>query len=273
MQQIFNFVIKNKTFLLFLLLFSTALALAIQSHSYHRSQFINSANTLTGGLYGTLNTVSEYFDLKDQNKILIEENRKLREQIANTVSKNNTEIINISADTTKYKIISAKVYKNSYSLPNNYLTINKGKRDSIRQDYGVVTSKGIVGIIEDTSHKYATVMTILSKKSSISAQLKSTNHFGSLEWDTKSSEFTQLKDISKFAPIKIGDTIVTSGKSTIFPKGLNIGIATSKTLDEGGDTYTIDVKLFNDMTNIGHVYIIENKDREEIKLLENSSNE
>ena len=83
MQQIFNFVIRNKTFLLFLLLFSIALALTIQSHSYHRSKFINSANGITGGVYGTVNTVDQYFDLKDENQILAEENRLLREKILN----------------------------------------------------------------------------------------------------------------------------------------------------------------------------------------------
>ena len=271
MQQIFNFVIRNKTFLLFLLLFGIALALTVQSHSYHRSRFINSANGLTGGLYGTLNSITQYFDLKRQNELLIEENKKLREQILNRKSVSNGSVADLSIDEDKYRIVSADVYKNSYNLPNNYLTINKGKRDSIKQDFGVITSKGIVGIIDNTSRKYATVLSILSKKSSVSAQLKSTNHFGSLGWDTKSPQFAQLKDISKFAPVKTGDTIITSGKSTIFPKGLGIGIVKSKVLDDGGDTYTIEVKLFNDMTNLGHVFIIENKDAQQIRTLENNS--
>jgi len=273
MQQIFNFVIRNKTFLLFLLLFGIALALTIQSHSYHRSRFLNSANGITGGVYGKLHGFSQYFDLKQQNKLLIEENKALREQVFNRSSDTNSQAESLSIDEENYRIVSALVYKNSYNLPNNYLTINKGKRDSIQQDFGVITSKGIVGIIDKTSRKYATVLSILSKKSSVSAQLKSTNHFGSLGWDTKSSEYVQLKDISKFAPVTIGDTIVTSGKSTIFPKGIGIGTVNEKVLDEGGDTYTLQVKLFNDMTNLGHVYIIENADAEEIKTLESNTDE
>jgi rod shape-determining protein MreC len=81
MQQIINFVIRNKTFLLFLLLFSVSLALTIQSHSYHRSKFINSASALAGGVYGTFNSIDKYFNLKDQNKILVEENKRLRNKL------------------------------------------------------------------------------------------------------------------------------------------------------------------------------------------------
>jgi rod shape-determining protein MreC len=273
MQQIFNFVIKNKTFLLFLLLFSIALALTIQSHSYHRSKFINSANGLTGGVYGTFNSLSQYFNLKDENAILTEENKYLREQLLNATSTQDSSYIDSSYSKGKYQIITAQVYKNSYSLPNNYLTLNKGQNDAIKEDFGVITSKGILGIINNTSKKYATVLSILNKKSSINAMLKSTDHIGSLKWNGDSPHYVQLDDVSKFAPVKVGDTIITGGQSTIFPKGIGVGTIESFKTDISGDTYTIEVKLFNDMTNIGTVYIIENRDRLEIKTLENSANE
>ncbi|MBV7269967.1 rod shape-determining protein MreC [Winogradskyella luteola] len=273
MQQIFNFVIKNKTFLLFLLLFSIALALTIQSHSYHKSKFINSANALTGGVYGTVNSIGKYFDLEHENEILSEENKHLREQLFN--SKNNLDSTYIDSTYSKgqYKVTAAQVYKNSYSSTHNYLTINKGRKDSIRQDFGIITSKGIVGIIDQTSSGYATVLSILNKKSRINAKLKRTDHIGSLKWNGSSPFYVQLEDVSKFAPVKVGDTIVTGGQSAIFPKGIGIGIIESFETDISGDTYTIEVKLFNDMTNIGAVYILENLDRNEIKTLENLSNE
>lgn len=273
MQQIFNFVIKNKTFLLFLLLFSVALALTIQSHSYHRSKFINSANGLTGGVYGIVNSIDKYFDLEHENEILSEENRRLRERLFNAELESDSSYIDTSYSKGNYRILTANVYKNSYSSTNNYLTINKGKNDSIKQDFGVITSKGIVGIIDNTSKNYATVLSILSKKSRINAKLKTSNHIGSLTWNTKSPQFTQLIDVSKFAPVKIGDTIVTGGQSAIFPKGIGIGTIESFELDISGDTYTIEVKLFNDMTNIGTIYILENLDKTEITTLENRGNE
>lgn len=275
MQQIINFVIRNKTFLLFLLLFVISLALTIQSHSYHKSKFINSANFLTGGIYEGASGISDYFNLKEQNEILVEENNALRSQIFN--AKDSTSAASISIDSisysSRYKVQSAKIINNNYSSSKNYLTINKGERDSIKEDLGVITSRGIVGIIDNTSNGYARVLSILNTKSSVNARLKSTNHIGSLEWNAKSSAIVQLTDISKFAPVKKGDTIVTGGESAIFPRGILIGTIDNFVLDISGDTYTVDVKLFNDMTNLSHVYVIENLDTEEIKLLENPVDE
>ncbi|MGB0980710.1 MAG: rod shape-determining protein MreC [Winogradskyella sp.] len=269
MQRIFDFVIKNISFLLFLLLFGIALALTIQSHAYHRSLFINSANELTGGVYKSFNSIHQYLNLKDENETLSEENRQLRERLFNLKAKDSSYI-----DTTyakgHFRVVKAEVYKNSYALVNNYITINKGKNDSIKQDYGVITSKGIVGIIDNTSNNYATVLSILSKKSSINAQLKATNHIGSLKWNGDSSEFIQLKDVSKFAPVKNGDTIITGGESSIFPKGIGIGTVHRFKTDISGDTYSIDVKLFNDMTNLRTVYILNNINKAEIQALEHS---
>ena len=273
MQQIFNFVIRNKTFLLFLLLFSIALALTIQSHSYHKSKFINSANALTGGVYGTLNTVNQYFNLNEENAALAEENKRLRERLLNYVSAIDSSYTDTTYAAEKYRVTTADVYKNSYGLTNNYLTLNKGEAHGIKPDFGVITSKGIIGIIDNTSKNYARTLSILNTKSRINAKLKASNHIGSLTWDGKSPEFTQLIDVSKFAPLKIGDTIVTGGESSIFPKDIGIGTIESFSTDIGGDTYRIEVKLFNDMTSVGTVYIIENLDKTEIETLENSINE
>ena len=275
MQQIINFVIRNKTFLLFLLLFFVSIALTIQSHSYHKSKFINSANFFTGGIYESANNVSNYFDLKTQNEILVEENNLLRTQILNDLDSSLASTVKI--DTTsyngRYKIQTAKIINNNYSSSKNYLTLNKGEKNGIKEDLAVITSKGIVGLIDNTSNSYARVLSILNTKSRINAQLKSSNHIGSLIWNAKSSSIVQLTDISKFAPVKQGDTIVTGGQSSIFPKGIPIGTVDNYILDIGGDTYTVDVKLFNDMNNLSHVYIIENLDSKEIKRLEKPDDE
>ncbi|MFC4723479.1 rod shape-determining protein MreC [Geojedonia litorea] len=273
MQQIVNFVIRNKTFLLFLLLFCVSLGLTIQSHSYHKSKFINSANFLSGGIYNTTSNIRAYFSLKKQNEVLIDENKRLKSILFNS---DQHEVDNSALDSTidfNFKFNSANVIKNSYAASKNYLTIDKGQNDSIVQDLGVITSKGIVGIIDKASSNYARILSILNTKSRINAQLKSTDHIGSLTWNAKSPEFVQLIDISKFAPVRKGDTIITGGQSSIFPKGILIGLIDSYTLDASGDTYTVNVKLFNDMTNIGHVYIIKNKDFNEIRSLQNQRDE
>ncbi len=273
MQQIVNFILRNKTFLLFFLLFSIALSFTIQSHSYHKSKFINSANFLSGGLYNTSNGIADYFDLKQQNVTLQEENRQLRDLLYGNDTIVNQSYIDSITYGVKYKIIAAKVLKNSYALTNNIITINKGIRDSIKQDMGVITPKGILGIIDNTSNKYATVISILNTTTSISAQLKKTNHFGSLSWNAISPEYIQLTDIPKIAPVIKGDTIITSGRSSIFPKGVPIGTIESFNLDNAENYYEINVKLFNDMTSIEHIYIIENQDKKALNLLLNPSNE
>ena len=265
MQQIINFIIRNKTFLLFLLLFSVSILFTIQSHSYHKSKFINSANFFTGGIYNSINNISEYFSLKSQNKLLTEENKRLRNLLFNSrISDDSSEIDSLPFD-GRYKFLTGSIIKNSYHLSNNILTLNRGTNDSIKQDYGVVTSKGILGIIDKTSKNYSTVISILNATSKISAQLKNTNHFGTLLWGGRNPKFTQLIDIPKIAPVKIGDTIITSGRSSIFPKGILIGTIENFELDEAENYYEINIKLFNDMTNIEHVYIIQNNDAHEIK--------
>ena len=265
MQQIINFIIRNKTFLLFLLLFSVSILFTIQSHSYHKSKFINSANFFTGGIYNSLNNISEYFSLKSQNSLLVEENNQLRNLLFNSeINANSTGIDSLPFDSS-YKFITGKIIKNSYHLSNNILTLNRGTSDSIKQDYGVITSSGILGIIDKTSKNYATIISILNTTSKISAQLKNTNHFGTLSWDGRNPKLTQLIDIPKIAPVKTGDTIVTSGRSSIFTKGILIGTIESFELDEAENYYELNIKLFNDMTNIEHVYIIQNNDADEIK--------
>ena len=267
MQQIINFIIRNKNFLLFLLLFGFSLLFTIQSHSYHKSKFINSANFLTGGVYNSINNVSSYFNLKSQNQLLSEENKQLRSLLLNNGINADSIFVDSLMFGKSYRFYTSNIIKNSYSLSNNVLTLNKGKTDSIKQDFGVISSKGIIGIIDKTSNNYSTVISILNTTSSISALLKNTNHLGSLIWDGDSSEFTQLTDIPKIAPVKIGDTIITSGQSSIFPKGIPIGVVTEFKLDQAENYYEINLKLFNDMTSVEHVYIIENINKEEIKNL------
>ncbi len=150
----------------------------------------------------------------------------------------------------------------------NYITIDRGKKDSVKQDMGVITVQGILGIVENTSNKFATVQSILNTKSNINAKIKNTNHFGSLVWDAKAYNVVQLIDIPRLVPLNVGDTIVTGAMSSIFPENIPIGTIKKFDLDIAKSFYRIDVELFNDMTNIKNVYIINNLNREEIQELE-----
>ena len=268
MQQIIFFLIRNKNFLLFIVLFSISIFLTIQTHSYHKNNFVNSSNNITGGIYTIKSSITNYFNLREENEILIDENTRIRIQLESYKSKVVNHNIDTNSILSKYYFVSAKVINNSFSKTKNKITIDKGERDSIQLDLGVITSKGIVGIIDNVSNKYATIQSILNTNSQINAKLKNVKHFGSLVWNTEDPNVIQLIDIPRLAPVKIGDTIVTGGKSTIFPEGILIGAVIDFELTEDKNSQNLNIQLFNDMTNLQHVYIIDNLDSQEIINLE-----
>ncbi|HWS59485.1 MAG TPA: rod shape-determining protein MreC [Flavobacterium sp.] len=268
MQQIFNFIYKNSNRLLFLLLLGISLFLSIQSHSYHRSRIISSANFLSGGVYERINNVSEYLNLRTQNDALAQENAKLRSLLFNVKDTTSIPKLDSLKGIKPSDIIVSKVIHNTFNTHENYLTLNTGSLQGVKSDMGVINSLGIVGIIDNTSKNYSTVISILNIKSQINAKLKKSNHFGSLGWDGKNTGFVHLTDIPRLASIRIGDTIVTGGQSVIFPENINIGTVSKKYYEDKTNYYKLEVKLFNDMTNLGHVYIIKSKNRDEIINLE-----
>ncbi len=269
MRQIINFLIKNKHFLLFLMLLLISLIFTIQSHSYHKSKFISSTNFLTGGIYNWRHSVSHYFGLKKENERLLIENEHLRNQLSSlTIDSFAVKHTDSTSFKTPFVFTKSLVIKNDYSKIDNYILIDKGENHSVFADMGVITDKGIIGIIENTSKNYSRVISILNSNSRINAGLKKSNQYGSLTWNGKDPNIVQLETIPRQAIIREGDTIITHGRSTIFPKGIGIGTILSYKLNQNKSYYEIDVKLFNDMTNIGFVYTIENKNAIEIKSLE-----
>ena len=261
MQQIINFILRYKNFILYIFLMIVSLGFTIQSHSYHQSSFFNSSSWIAGNIYETSYGITSYFDLDKENRDLVEENKQLRLLLFNK-----KEPIPSELDSTQmtYSITSGRVIKNSYALPRNYITINRGEKDSVKPDMGVITSKGILGIVENTSNNFSTVQSILNENSNINAKLKNTENFGSLTWNARTYNVVQLVDIPRLVPLVIGDTIVTGGMSSIFPENIPIGTIKKFDLNDSKSFWNIEVSLFNDMTNIKNVYIVSNADREEI---------
>ncbi|TRO67069.1 rod shape-determining protein MreC [Christiangramia sabulilitoris] len=269
MQQIFNFLIRNKNSILFLILFAVSVFLTIQNHSFHKSRFVSSANFVTGGVYTWSNNIKTYLHLDEYNERLLEENNKLRNIISNIKDSISVEKqLDSTSFEGDYLFRTARVINNNFSNQDNYLTLNRGKASGIEQEFGVITSQGIVGIVDRVNENYSRVISILNSRSRINAQLNNTYHFGSLVWNGKDPNIVQLIDVPRQAPVKKGDTIITGGRSLIFPKGLPIGSIEDFTLDQTQSYYTINIKLFNDMTNIGYVYIIENVNKKEIEKLQ-----
>lgn len=276
MQQIILFFIRRRNFFVFLLLFSFSIFLIVKDNYYPQSRYINSANVVSGNLYNFSSYWQQYFDLRTQNSLLSEENQRLHsrifaleERLQQTSTTDSLLFSNI-----KYEVRRANTIRNSFLLKKNYLTIDKGEDDGIKQDMGVISPKGIVGIIENTTGRFATVQSVLNTKSSLNAMVKKTGHFGSLKWDGQSLNIVQLVDIPNIAPVQKGDTIVTGGMSNIFPKGIYVGRIVDIAKSQMDNSYIIDVELFTDMSNIDFVYVIENKDAGEVNKLESQiSNE
>lgn len=272
MQQIFNFIFKNSILLLFLLLLGISLSLVIQSHSYQRSKFVTSANNVTGYVYEKINNVEQYLSLKDQNEKLAKENAQLKNLLFNTQDTTGIPAAEVPQAAGKYKVIQSRIISNSYNVHENYLTINSGWADGIKPDMGVVSSQGVIGYVEKTSKNYSTVISVLNLKFKMDAKIKKNNHFGTLKWNGKNAGFAQLTDVPRLASVKKGDTIVTGNESTIFPENIPVGTIEKVYVDKRTNYYTIEVRLFNDMTSLGYVYVIENYDRKQIIKLEEATN-
>jgi len=268
MQQIINFVLRYKNFLLYALLLLVALSITIQSHSYHKSKFFNSANSFSGGVYQTSFNITSYFDLNEENEQLLEENLRLRNLLFN--QKKTADTI-ITDSTLNYTISTAQIIKNSYARSMNYITINKGTNHDIGQDMGVITTQGIIGIVENTSENFSMIQSILNTKSTVNAKIKNTAYFGSLIWNTEDTNIVQLTDVPRLVKLHVGDTIVTGAMSSIFPENIPIGTIKNFDLNSSKSYYNININLFNDMTNIKNVYIINNIKREEILELESNT--
>ncbi|MEM6892791.1 MAG: rod shape-determining protein MreC [Bacteroidota bacterium] len=265
MQRIINFILNNRITFLYALLSFIALLLTVRSHSYHQSKFFNSSRWVSGKVYGTTANIAGYFSLKEENQKLADENQRLRNLLFNTQI--GTQKV-LDSSLLPFQVAQAKVIKNSFSAPRNYLTINKGDNDGVSQDMGVITSKGILGIVENTSGQFATVQSILNTKSSINAKIKNTDYFGSLEWDASDHTVVQLVDIPRLVPLVVGDTIVTGAMSSIFPENIPIGTIKRYDLNASKSYYNIDVALFNDMANVRWVYLVQNQNKAEIDQLE-----
>lgn len=268
MQQLLYFIKRFRYFLLFLLLEFVALYLTVNQYSYHQFKVVNSANRITGGLFKKVNSINEFFLLKSENQTLSDENIRLKNELELLKQLQNLPSDSlIQFDTQNIVYIGAKIINNNFIKRNNILTINAGKNNGITRDMGVINSKGIIGVTQGTSSNFSTVLSILNSNSKINVRLKNSDTQGTLTWNGKDYNVCQVEDIPRQTQLSIGDTIITGGKSSIFPNGIPVG--TVKDFQFEHNLYTeINISLFNDMSAIGHVKVIKNFRKEEQQLLE-----
>jgi len=268
MQNLIRFIRMYNFLLLFLLFQSISLILINNNNSYQNYRILKKTSEYTGFIYSTSHTVKEYFQLKESNKYLANENAKLL-TIINSIDRKT----NIQEEEKEFNFISSQVINNTVNKRNNYITLNKGSNHGIKEGMGVVTLNGVVGIIHSVSNKFSLVMSILNKKSSISVKLNKQNNSGSLKWKGFNYRKASLESIPNHVKINSNDTISTNGYSTIFPKGINIGIINSYKSNSETGHYDIMIDLFTDFNKLSSVYIIKSIDALEQLNLEKSNND
>ncbi len=270
MQWILNAILRNKNFILFLLLLILGLFFSGTQSGYHQSKISQASLAVSGTIFSPFNQMRGYFGLNDLNIELIQENNHLKKQLIeqNKILKE-TQLENKPSPLDAFSSVPAHVIRNSFTKAKNIILIDKGSTDSIHPDMGVVGPKGIIGIVNQTSKNFASVLSILNQDLKINARFKSSNVFGSLSWRGNSPNKMLLSDISVINPVQIGDTIVTGGMSSYFPEGILLGFVTDFEQTEKGGYYEIEVELVNNMTDLSHVYAISNKNKTEIEALIN----
>ena len=263
MQQIINALINNRTFILFLFLLLFSFSFIRDRSLYHHSKLNRLAIEMSGSIINITHSINSYFNLNKVNNELLIENKKLLEY---EINRNENKLFNNS--NIPFEVFHAKVIKNSIKSSRNYLIINKGSKDSIIREMGVISSQGIIGIINNVADNYSSVISILNRDLRINAKFKKNNAFGSLNWNSINTNTVTLNDIPIINSVRIGDSIVTGGMSTYFPEGILIGVVSNYESNLGNGYYEIDVKLNNIVGNELNVYILKNKSKIKIKSLE-----
>ena len=283
MQQLIDFILRKKDVVVFFILLFLSLSFIFNSNYFHKSKVILFSNSITNYTNEVFENINWYFELKKINSSLVEENLILKNQLEKFIEKNSID----SLENVAFQYQNAKVISNNLSSFKNNLIINKGTKHGLKNEMGVISSTGIVVIIDRTSKNYSSVMSVLNTESKINAKVKRTSHFGTLEWNGLSNRDLLLNDIPETADIKIGDSIITGGMSLIFPEGINIGVISEIMKQEKfNDTImkfninnqvkianiefrenylNIEVKLHTDMNNLNNVYVIESLNKDEFE--------
>ncbi len=269
MKNLLDFLLKYNNWFLLILLEVISFALLFRFNSYQGSAFFTSANYLSGVGYEAVNGVTGYFHLRTINDGLVQQNVELQLQLehyrkALANAKTDVEWEQMRQEVlADYDIVKANVINNSLTRNDNYITLDKGEADGVRSEMGVVDGNGVVGIVYLTSDHYAVVIPVLNSKSSISCKVKRSDYFGFLKWEGGSSEYAFVKDMPRHSLFSLGDTIVTSGHSAVFPSGIPVGTVENMEDSHDGLSYILKVKLFTDFARLNDVRVIARKGQEE----------
>lgn len=274
MRNLLEFLAKYNHWFVFLILEVVSMVLLFQYNSYQGSAWFSSANAVTGKLYEWDANVETFFSLTKVNQELTQRNAYLEQE----VQKLSDSLVSVTKDTSiyhrdqfallrNYRLIPAKVVANSVDKPGNLMTIDKGSADGIHKDMGVISGTGVVGIVYLVAEHYAIVIPVLNTKSNISCMIQNRGYFGYLRWKGGVSDLAYLEEVPRHAHFKLGDYVVTSGYSAVFPPGVRVGRILHVFNSADGLSYRVQLRLSTDFARLRDVCVIDDaamKERLEI---------
>lgn len=275
MNELLKFFVKYSSWFLFMIYVAAGCALLFSSNPFQHHVYLTSANVVSSEVYRGANSITSYFSLRDINEDLQRRNSdleleiyRLKEQLRAADQKLYADTMTVDSALTRYHFIIADVINNSINHTHNYITIEKGRLDGIEPEMGVMDQNGIVGIVNVVGDHTARLISVLNPYLRLSCKVKGAAQVGSLVWDGKDPGEAILEELPKHARFVKGDTVVTSGYSTVFPEGVPIGIILSGQRDREDNFYTLRVKLFTDFSTLSTVRVIRDNMKQELQTVE-----
>ncbi len=275
MHELFTFFARNSKWFVFAVYVVLSIMLLVGGDPYHRHIYLTSANRVTASVYDFSNNATGYFNLRERNADLNRRNAELqsellalRERIQLMAEQQCTDTMPLDSGMMPFRFVVANVINNSIARPFNYLTLNKGERDGVRPEMGVIDASGVVGIVSVVGPHSARVISLLNPHFRLSCKLKRSDSFGSLVWDGRDPEVALLEELPRHTVYSPGDTVVTSGYSAVFPPGLPVGIVLDDDYNDHENFFTLKVKLLSDFTSLNNVQIVVSDISAELKSLE-----
>jgi rod shape-determining protein MreC len=275
MRNLINFISRYYYIFLFILLEVMAVLFIIENSYYQGSKIGNICNNIAAAIYEKQEKITHYFSLKSENERLAAENAILRSQLQSSLMATINDSVSVTDTiyTQQYSYTTTTIMERTIGKRNNYLMLNKGKRQGVEVDMGVICPSGLVGVVVKTTENFSLVMPVLHRDSKRSVRNKRTSATGTLVWKGGSYRRGQVVDYPSSMPIQKGDTIITSGFSSNIPEGTIVGYVEKFTLDPATGFYNIDITFATDYNIIKNVYIIKNLFRKEQQQLGNINNE
>lgn len=260
MNELLSFLLKHSKWFIFTFFVVISCMLLFKDDPYRQHVYITSAGRLASMAYKNANNVTSYFNLHDINEELNRRNAELQAEVVRlqeTIDifqeQGFTDTLSLDPDVRHFDFIVAHVINNSIAHPFNYLTINKGSRDGVRPELGVIDRNGVVGIVSNVGPSSARVISLLNPHFRLSCKIKRSDYFGSLVWDGRDPGEAQLEELPRHTVFEVGDTIVTSGYSAVFPAGLPVGVVLDDETDKNQNFFSLRIRLFADFTTLGNV--------------------